>query len=209
MKEPATYSAEVKPLQVNVYGNAPRGPASKGQQNTQMPAQPVQPPMAMPYGVYPPPQAYFPGPYQQWFPGFHAPSPTGMPSYPGLPTPPVQNHIEVPKISDWLRYCDKHPGRWGDNLFALAGYKLEQEGYRRIDQLTRDHISVENLSSWLSIGKGTADLIIRYADEDMILVKVGQFSMTRNLHGVDQLESEGWAAEEDRSADGIETNYDF
>jgi hypothetical protein len=38
-------------------------------------------------------------------------------------------------------------------------------------------MSVENLSSWLHIGKGTADLIIQYAEEDMALVRDGKFAM--------------------------------
>ena len=38
-------------------------------------------------------------------------------------------------------------------------------------------MSVENLSNWLGIGKGIADLIIRYAEEDMILVEDGNFTM--------------------------------
>ena len=33
------------------------------------------------------------------------------------------------------------------------------------------------LSNWLAIGKGTADLLIQYAGEDMELVKAGTFSM--------------------------------
>ena len=38
-------------------------------------------------------------------------------------------------------------------------------------------MSVEKLSDWLSIGKGTADLLIQYAEEDMGLVNAGTFSM--------------------------------
>ena len=38
-------------------------------------------------------------------------------------------------------------------------------------------MSVEKLSDWLNIGKGTADLIIQYAEEDMELIKAGMFSM--------------------------------
>jgi hypothetical protein len=38
-------------------------------------------------------------------------------------------------------------------------------------------MSVENLSNWLEIGKGTADLIIQYAEEDMALVRDGKFTM--------------------------------
>jgi hypothetical protein len=38
-------------------------------------------------------------------------------------------------------------------------------------------MSVENLSNWLEIGKGTADLIIQYAEEDMVLFSDGNFTM--------------------------------
>ena len=38
-------------------------------------------------------------------------------------------------------------------------------------------MSVENLSNWLEIGKGTADLIIQHAKEDMALVRGGKFTM--------------------------------
>lgn len=38
-------------------------------------------------------------------------------------------------------------------------------------------MSVENLSNWLEIGKGTSDLIIHYAEEDMALVRDGNFTM--------------------------------
>jgi hypothetical protein len=38
-------------------------------------------------------------------------------------------------------------------------------------------MSVKNLSSWLHIGKGMADLIIQYAEEDMALVRDGKFTM--------------------------------
>ena len=38
-------------------------------------------------------------------------------------------------------------------------------------------MSVEKLSDWLGIGRGTADLIIQYAEEDMELLKANKFSM--------------------------------
>jgi hypothetical protein len=37
---------------------------------------------------------------------------------------------------------------------------------------------VENLAGWVKIGTGIAGLVICYADEDMVLVNVGQFLMT-------------------------------
>ena len=38
--------------------------------------------------------------------------------------------------------------------------------------------------SWMNIGKGTANYIIQYADEDMVLVKDGKFTMV-DLPNVD------------------------
>ena len=46
-------------------------------------------------------------------------------------------------------------------------------------------MSVENLSNWLEIGKGTADLIIQYAEEDMVLVRNGKFMMDLEPAGPD------------------------
>ena len=53
-----------------------------------------------------------------------------------------------------------------------------------IDQLTSGCISIENMSSWMNIGKGAANYIIQYADEDMVLVKDGKFTMV-DLPNVD------------------------
>jgi hypothetical protein len=98
----------------------------------------------------------------------------------GIPPQPVPTkgpqQLEIPKIGAWLMYCDRHPDRRGEDFSEHMG-KFDQEGYRRINQLTRDRMSVEKLSDWLKIGKGTADLIIQYAEEDMELVKAGTFSM--------------------------------
>lgn len=55
--------------------------------------------------------------------------------------------------------------------------EFDKEGYRTIDQLTGSRMSVENLLNWLGIGKGIADLIIQYAEEDMSLVRDGNFTM--------------------------------
>ena len=46
-------------------------------------------------------------------------------------------------------------------------------------------MSVENLSSWIKIGKGTTDYIIQYADEDMALVNDGKFAIL-DLPNVDE-----------------------
>jgi hypothetical protein len=87
-------------------------------------------------------------------------------------------HVRGPRILDWLGYCDCLPGHDGEFFSRLAD-KFDQEGYRTIDQLTGSRMSVENLSNWLEIGKGTADLIIQYAEEDMALVRDGKFTMER------------------------------
>jgi hypothetical protein len=91
------------------------------------------------------------------------------------PTVPLRN-VRGPRISSWLQYCDRAPGRDGEDFSALAD-KFNEQGYRTIDQLTSNRMSVENLSSWLEIGKGTADLIIQYAEEDMTFVRSGNFTM--------------------------------
>ena len=94
----------------------------------------------------------------------------------GNPPQPALPKTEVPKIRAWLDYCDRHPDRQGEH-FGAHGRKFDEEGYRRINQLTGERISVEKLSNWLGIGKGTADLLIQYAGEDMKLVEAGTFSM--------------------------------
>ena len=53
--------------------------------------------------------------------------------------------------------------------------KFSNQGYRRIDQITQ--ATVEQLSDWLRIGKGIADLLITYAKEDVRLVSEGRFLM--------------------------------
>ena len=52
-------------------------------------------------------------------------------------------------------------------------------------------MSVVDLSTWLEIGKGTADLIIQYVDEDMNLVRNGMFRMEHAPASEDN-----WAIEE-------------
>jgi hypothetical protein len=106
--------------------------------------------------------------------------------WPGLPPQaapvPQQNptaakkHIRGPRITPWLQYCDRLPGRDGEKFSALTD-KFDREGYRTIDQLIGSRMTVENLSNWFGIGKGIADLIIQYAEEDMALVTDGNFTM--------------------------------
>ena len=125
----------------------------------------------MPYGYYPPPTSYFnPWAGPAGFPPHAAPAaPVQQPTVP-------QKHIRGPRILPWLQYCDHIPGREGEKFSALAD-KFENEGYQTIDQLTGSRMSVENLSNWFGIGKGTADLIIQYVEEDMALMRNGYFMM--------------------------------
>jgi hypothetical protein len=179
VQDPEKYAVTTKPLEINVYNNAPRTRAP-AQNIAPVASIPPVPPTAppFPYGYYPPPSAYGP-------PAWYSP-PTGyvqghpqygqVPGYAQTPVLPPTTKIEYPMISEWLKYCDRHPQRRGENL-SDHGWKFDKEGYRRIHQLTGDRITVENLSDWLMIGKGTADLLIRYAEEDIELVKAGTFMM--------------------------------
>ena len=180
MQDPELYKPEECPQQVavrrngacNQVGGRP-DPHLQVPPNPGMFAQPV-----MPYGFYPLPNMYFPMHQPPWTSGVLAlPSgfpPTAAPGFqPPGPSAPAKP-VKCPAIAEWLHYCDHHPDREGAVLEALA-WKFEQEGYRTIDQLTR--MSVVDLSTWLDIGKGTADLLIQYANDDMDLVRNGTFKM--------------------------------
>lgn len=181
IQDPDRFSAKVKPIQVTAQQNGARHQGRKpdpNQPDAQFLGLPPQP--TMPYGFYPSPHMYFPGMMQQQ--GWPSqPPPTGFhPSMmPGFqqpaPTASIKS-IKGPAISDWLDHCDRLPDRQGPSFYILAG-KFEQQGYRTIDQLTSSRMTVADLSSWLDIGKGTADLIITYADEDMALVRNGTFKL--------------------------------
>lgn len=184
MREPTAFSVEEKPRQLNLLNNAPRRHGSSI--NSSMHAQPGGPqaPFPMPYGFYPPPNPFFANPVQ--WPGAGFPQPPGPQANPTVlpaaqPAPPAAppRLVRGPAILQWLVYCDHVPGR-GDFFYGLAD-KFEREGYRTIDQLTSSRMTVEDLSNWLGIGKGTADLIIQYANEDMALVREGKFTMERAI----------------------------
>ena len=104
------------------------------------------------------------------------------PAWPGFTNPLIQPAVptikatDIPKVEPWLEYCDKHPNRSGDNLADLA-WHFERESFHRIDQFVGASVSVEKLSKWLGIGKGKAVLVIKYAEEDMELVRRGAFKM--------------------------------
>jgi hypothetical protein len=152
-------------------GTAPRRAAGGLQNNTQ--AQDAQQmPMSMPYPYYPPPhQMFYPMQQQQWPPQHFMPAQN-------LTIPP--RSVKGPAISTWLQYCDSLPIRQGENFVELAR-KFGEQGYRTIDQLMSSRVSIKNLSGWLGIGKGTADYIIQYADEDMVLVRNGKFTMDLDI----------------------------
>jgi hypothetical protein len=94
-----------------------------------------------------------------------------MPGYLLLQVPQVQPPAvsrpisSFPRIPKWLAYCDCHPEHEGDSLGDLTEM-FDTQGFRWIHQLSSNHITIDNLSEWLGIGKGTADLIIGYAKED-------------------------------------------
>jgi hypothetical protein len=99
-----------------------------------------------------------------------------LPGPAGLQPVPAATAVIYPSISDWLNYCDSHPNRAGED-FKTHIAVFDRHGYRRINQLTGPRMTVEKLSEWLSIGVGTADLLIQYAEEDVVLIKNGLFSM--------------------------------
>src|SRR6266481_7094615 len=169
VQDPEKHLVTMKPTQINVYNNglSTRAPAqnitSMGSVPLLLPTMP-----SFPYGYYPPPGPYGP-------PAWFGPPTTGhiqghpqygqVPGYEQTCVLPPASKIEYPKISEWLEYCDQHPECCGENL-SDHGWKFDKEGYRHIHQLTGDRVTVEKLSEWLMISKGTADLLIRYAEED-------------------------------------------
>jgi hypothetical protein len=99
---------------------------------------------------------------------------------PGLPARlqpvPATAAVVYPNIADWLDYCDSHPDRAGED-FGSHIAAFHRHGYRCMNQLTGPRMTIEKLSEWLSIGVGMADLLIQYAEENVVLIKSGSFSM--------------------------------
>ena len=54
---------------------------------------------------------------------------------------------------------------------------FEDEGLLRIDQLTGENITVEQLANWLNIKRGVAEAVVWYAKQDVALVEAGRFEM--------------------------------
>ena len=131
--------------------------------------------LMLPYNCYPSPNMYFLMHPPPWMHGIPVP-PSGFPptTMPAHPYPVVIQPTKLPAIAEWLWWCDHQPDCQGAALESLA-WKFEQEGYRSIDQLAR--MSVRELSSWFTIGKGMADLLIKYASDDMELICNGTFKM--------------------------------
>ena len=167
---PNVYSEHVKPLELNLTVSHSSG---SRQLHTSRNPDLYQPP-AMPFLFYHAPYAYFP--QKPWTTNLNPVPSTSQPV--GLHQNPSGRPklVKGPAISAWLQYCDNHPDHAGNNLVTLAT-NFKTQGYRTIDQLTSRRISIKNLSSWMNIGKGTADYIIQYADEDMVLVNNGEFKM--------------------------------
>jgi len=94
---------------------------------------------------------------------------------------PMQS-IDYPMIPKWLAYCNNHPQCSGEDFNSLVP-KFNEKGFRCLHQLTGDCITVEKLSEWLGIGKGTADLILRYAEEDVVAICAGVFQMPYGCSG--------------------------
>ena len=137
---------------------------------------------------------FFPPPMglaqQVWPPQLPPFGPQPVPQSNAATAPPKV--VKGPAIGDWLRHCDFHPDHQGEDFQSLQT-KFDDEGFRNLIQLTSGRTTVEKLSGWLDIGKGTADLIIGYADEDIALVCEGKFMM--DLSNLDNGEggSGGWA----------------
>jgi hypothetical protein len=125
------------------------------------------PGMGFPYSSYPTP--YLP-PGHGWYGPYTNPGPQPVPSAPQHVTAPVK----YPSIISWLRYCDNHADCAGGDFSSVA-WKFDKEGYHHIEQLTGSRVSIDSLSQWLEISKGTADLLICYAEQDVECVKVGMF----------------------------------
>jgi hypothetical protein len=182
VKDPDLYPADKKPDQINLYNNSarkrPHGNHNAGSQ--QMPQG-----QQMPYGYYPSP--FIPA----WYPGSgypHVLPPPQQPMQPLVQQPiappapaPAPAPAQVPKlmfpfIVDWLQHCDSHNDRRGHN-FEQYTNNFNDEGFIRINQLNRNRVTIEQLAEWLNIKKGTADLLIGYAEEDCELVKCGEFKL--------------------------------
>jgi hypothetical protein len=102
--------------------------------------------------------------------------PPGLSQAAMLQPVPTATAVIYPNIADWLNYCDSHPDCAGED-FKTHIMAFDRHGYQCMNQLMGPRMTVEKLSDWLSIGVSTADLLIQYAEEDVVLIKNGLFSM--------------------------------
>ncbi|KAF8343243.1 hypothetical protein F5887DRAFT_1075992 [Amanita rubescens] len=174
-KDPDTYSLTNIPAEIGVHrnGSRSRAPASKLGNQTW-------PPYAN-AGGYPAPM------YMQY--------PYPLPGLPHQPIPPSTAYVnqpqanampavaetepdsyEYPPIPQWLCHCDRHPRRQNYKLGRYAP-AFDREGFVCLDQLVGSQITISDLSDWLQIGRGTADLIIRCAEQDVLLIKNHKFEL--------------------------------
>ena len=133
--------------------------------------------LANPYFPYPnmPPHPLWFGQFPMYNPSFPLLHPQQYMAAPMTSVPPVPP-VKYPVISEWLVLCDNHPQHSGEDFTSLVS-KFDKEGFRHLHQLTGDRITVKKLSEWLNIRKGTADLILRYAEEDILAIHGGAFQM--------------------------------
>ena len=185
--------------------NGPRGTRNQAQMPAPLSAAPPPGPLqtgsmagapANPYFPYPniPPLPLWYGQLPMYNPPFPLPHSLHPQQYMAVsmtPVPPMRPEpVNYPDISEWLVHCDNHPQRSGENFSNLMP-AFDHEGFRRLQQLTGDRISIEKLSAWLSIGKGTADLIIRYVEEDIAAIHAGTFQISHGAggsHGQDAMQ---------------------
>jgi hypothetical protein len=118
-----------------------------------------------------------PGHLSVYNPPFSSLHPMVPPTTPALPMQP----LKYPLIVEWPTYCDGHLQCAGEDFTSIMP-KFDKEGLWCLHQLISDNITVEKLSDWLGIGKGMADLIIRYAEEDIAAIHAGGFQMLSGGH---------------------------
>ena len=170
-QHPDKYYVSQMPPEVNARQNGPRARAPA---KLQPPASNV-PSIGMGMNYY--------HPYYRSLPPAPLPYP-GMQAY-SMPAPPSDQlatqtnpaaDLDYPLITRWLSYCDQHARRGGRDLSKHA-VAFDDEGFVTIDQLVGPRVNIEKLSEWLGIRKGTADLILRYAEMDVGLVKAGKLNL--------------------------------
>jgi hypothetical protein len=92
------------------------------------------------------------------------------------PPPSGSDDAEIiyPTINEWAAYCDANMKRARLTRAGDIRGKLTQQGYVEITQLTSTCVSsATELAKAIDVGLGTAELIIRWADEDVEKVRAG------------------------------------